>query len=144
MSGLLELRHEAIVSQYLAGATIAEVAALHGRTGESVRKILHRADAMRKPAVLADPLYPRRALLVAARLAGCTVEQLVSPWRERPLVRARFAVMACLRRRGVSTPQIGRRLNRTAWAVSHGLKQAAYLAERDPEFARMLAEVDAA
>jgi len=57
-------------------------------------------------------------------LSGFTVLQLIGAQRHRGVVRARWAVMVALHRRGWSTVQIGRLMGRDHTTVMHGLKQA--------------------
>lgn len=91
-----------------------------------------------------DPLYASRALAKAAGLSGANTEQLLLGWKQQELVRGRWAVMICLQRRGASKGQIGRRINRDPATVWHGLKMARALLAQDPDFAALVAEVDAA
>lgn len=93
-----------------------------------------------------DPLFHKRAVKVAAAIAGASVDQLVSDWRApKVLVHARWCVMASMRKRGSSLPQIGRRLGgRDHSTVAYGIDRAEYFAERSPEFRAMLEAVDAA
>jgi len=94
---------------------------------------------------VSDPLYSQRAIAVAARLAGSKPEQLLSDWR-RPkiLVRARWAVMMGMAKRGAGQSAIGRRLCRDHATVQYGISRGNALAARDAAFARLVAEVDAA
>lgn len=108
-------------------------------------EILIRAREVSVRGIAADPLYSHRAIALAARLAGGTPAQLVSDWR-RPkiLVRARWAVMLGMAKRGAGQSLIGRRMKRDHATVKYGLDQGAALIARDAEFARLVAEVDAA
>lgn len=60
----------------------------------------------------------------AAYATGRTVEEITGPCRARPLAWIRFAVMAEMRKQGVSLPKIARRLNRHHTTVMSGLLQA--------------------
>ena len=94
----------------------------------------------------ADPFFASRALKVAAGLAGATVPQLISGWRSPPvLIHARWAVMAALRKRGVSYPRIGRHMGgRDHSTVIYGVNQAAIHAAKSAEFRALCDAVNAA
>lgn len=91
-----------------------------------------------------DPLYAQRAIATAAELVGCSPEQLIEQGpRKRPQVRGRWAVMLVLTNRGASQTAIGRRLRRDHSSVGNGLRNARHLLTIDPEFAAIVAKVDA-
>lgn len=137
-------RNDAIVTDFEAGENVGILASRHGLSRSRIWDII-RERRGKTAEIYSDPLFPDRAIKVAAELAGANVAQLCSEWRApRELVHARWAFMAALRRRGVVTPSIGRRLNRDHSTVVYGLKQAKLLAARSPEFAEMMAKVDAA
>lgn len=91
-----------------------------------------------------DPLFHQRAIRVAAREAGYSEEVLLGEWRWQPLVHARWAVMIAMRRRGVSFPRIGAKLNREHTTVQHGVQSGLRRERWDPEFAELVAKVEAA
>ena len=94
---------------------------------------------------VADPLFAQRAIRAAAEGMGILPGTVTGPSRKPFIVHSRWAVMVALRRRGVSLPGIARRLRlRCHTTVVHGLTMAPYLAQRDPEFAALLAKVEAA
>ena len=136
-------RNQLMRAAFRDGMTVETLAARYGFTRDTIKRILRDGDPDKKAS--RDPLFFGRALVVAAELAGANVKQLCSEWRApKELVHARWAVMSEFRRRGLSTPAIGKRLNRDHSTVIYGLKQAGYLAERSPEFVQMLAAVEAA
>lgn len=87
----------------------------------------------------------QRVILLACARIGITPEQLVDSNRKRLFVRARWAVMAALRKFNPglwSTPKIGELLgNMDHSTVVYALKQAADLEKRDPAFAELIAEL---
>lgn len=140
----LTARNEAIASSFDEGRTVDEIVTLFGVKRDRVRFILRAAGRGLAP-ITSDPTFATRALQVAAELAGANVTQIRSSWRAPPeLVRARWAYMSAMRKRGVSFPQIGKRISRDHATVMYGCRQADYFAARSPEFAEMLAKVDAA
>lgn len=60
----------------------------------------------------------------ASLVSGFTVPQLTGAQRHRGVVRARWAVMLALHRRGWSTVQIGRLLGRDHTTIMYGLRRA--------------------
>lgn len=68
---------------------------------------------------------PRHGVLEGvARYRKLSVDDLRGPSRLPHIVRARWEVMAVLRRRGLSMEAIGRLINRNPTTVSHGLRRA--------------------
>lgn len=138
-------RNREIVSRYLAGEDMTAIGADYGLKRERVRRILVDLGALDDKPYTVDPFFAQRALKRAAELSGATVEQLKSGWRApKQLVHARWAFMVACQRRGASTPQIGKRINRDHSTVLYGLRQAEYRAERFPEFRALVAEIEAA
>jgi chromosomal replication initiator protein len=81
----------------------------------------------------------RRIVSGLADIMGVMPFEITGQARERRLARARWAAMVALRRRGLSTTQIGRHLgDRDHTTVMHGLKEAAKLQHNDPTFAAMV------
>lgn len=81
----------------------------------------------------------RRIVTGLADIMGVLPFEITGQARDRRLARARWAAMVALRRRGFSTPQIGRQLgNRDHTTVIHGLREAAKLQNSDPTFAAMV------
>lgn len=141
----LRERNAAMAAAYEAGEGVPAIAARHKLSVRHTEKILAEQGLRLTGNVHDDPLYPTRAIKVAATLAGASIPQLVSYWRApKELVHARWCVMAALRERGMSLPQIGRRLNRDHSTVIYGLSQVGTSAARDPAFADMLQQVRAA
>lgn len=136
-------RNRGMVEAFNAGTGFKELATLHGLSPERVRRILNQAGCKVR-GELFDLEYQARALKVAAELAGANVAQIKLFWRNRPLVRARWAYMAAMRKRGMSYPDIGKSLCRDHSTVVYGCEQAGHMAKRSPEFAQMLALVEAA
>lgn len=137
-------RNKVIVSEFEAGVPIDDLIAQYKLSRSRIRAIIHDARS-HMAEIFSDPMFPERAIKVAAELAGANVAQLCSEWRRpKVLIHARWAYMAAMRKRGVVTPAIGRRLNRDHSTVVYGLTQAEFLAARSPEFAEMMAKVDAA
>lgn len=137
-------RNTAIVTASQAGETIEILAARYSLKKHTVEDILRESGGGVR-AILTDPTFSERAMKTAAELAGANVKQLQSDWRSpKVLVHARWAYAVAMRKRGVSTPSIGRRLNRDHSTIVYAIQQAGYLAARSPEFAEMMAKVDAA
>lgn len=67
-------------------------------------------------------------------LTGVSETEIVSNFREREVVVARFALMLFLRKRGWSMPQIGKFMNRDHTTVMSGLKVARGYYESRPDF----------
>lgn len=140
-------RNVLIAADYLASLRITDLAAKYGVSKSRIFHILRDAGVRgAERAITRDPFYPARALKVAANLAGANVPQLISDWRSpKQLVHARWAVMANLHKRGVSTPMIGKCVGgRDHSTVLYGIRRAEEFAQRDIAFAEMLSRVDAA
>lgn len=61
---------------------------------------------------------------------------LLGPARFGFLLPARFALYKALTARGWSHNRTGAKLNRDRTTITHGVRRAEYLMERDPQFAR--------
>lgn len=141
----LARRNDTIAALADGGCTAEVIATRFGLKPRTVTDMLSRRNSPPPNPLAADPLFSERALKIAAELAGANVKQLQSNWRSpKQLVHARWAYAAAMRKRGASTPTIGRRLNRDHSTIVYALTQAGYLAARSPEFAEMMAKVDAA
>lgn len=89
-----------------------------------------------------DASYLARASAVAARELG--VADLWAPDRDKPLVRARWAVFLALRRGGLTPPRIGRLTGRDKTTVEYGLARAEILVAGCADFAELYRKVAAA
>lgn len=136
-------RDDDICADFLAGASIKELAARYG-LGEFRIYAIVRPVRPNGNKLTADPLYPQRALERAAQLSFIRVEQIQSDERFKHLVRTRWAVMAALHERGMSYKAIGRRLRRDHSTVMYGVRQAEYHAQRSPAFRALIEQVAAA
>ncbi|GGE26740.1 dnaA protein helix-turn-helix [Gemmobacter megaterium] len=86
-------------------------------------------------AIEADAQMLRRVLLpesmldevieVVARTNGLPVAAIRGAGRSKPVVAARWAVMAIARKRGMSAPEIARALRCDQSSVTHGLRRVA-------------------
>lgn len=145
MTSERQIRDAAIAAAFNAGESRQSLAERHGLTVSHIYKIIRQQNIAPPPEIMLDPFYSERAIAVAAEIAGANVQQLVSYWRApKILVHARWAVMTGMRRRGATLCQIGRRLGRDHQTVLYGLRQARIFSSRSPDFAEMLARVDAA
>ena len=54
---------------------------------------------------------------------GCTTQELLGPCKLRHLVEARWDCIAAFRKRGLSTTEIGRLLNRDHTTIGHALQK---------------------
>ena len=70
------------------------------------------------------------------RAHGVTLEQMQGPQRYRPIVRARWALIAALRERGWSLLRIGRFMNRDHTTVLYALRREAERRISSEELAR--------
>lgn len=89
-------------------------------------------------------LTTREIARTVAAIAGERTDELVSRNRACRLVTLRWVVMRLARAEGRSLHQIGRALGRDHTTVLHGLRASRYLGNRDPQRARLIAEVEAA
>lgn len=79
---------------------------------------------------------------IAARAAGCAYSDITGRCRRKPVVVARWAVMAALRDGlGWSTNRIGARLHLDHTTVMHGLARHAELAAQDAGYAALSARL---
>lgn len=113
----------------------------------ALREANRRAEELRKQ--IDDESAPRRTFVstkdiirLAANVAGITVAEMMGPGRSTKFVQARFAVYLVSQERGLSTPEIGRRVGgRDHSSVLHGIARAKDMEKRDPEFARIMARL---
>lgn len=97
------------------------------------------------PSWYRPPRHPPETINAACAVFGFTRAELISDHRGAGVVRARWAVMLAMHRRGYSTPRIGRALgNRDHTTVMHGLQRGKLIEARDPEFARLCVAVASA
>ena len=139
----MDARDFKIIAEHRAGATRDELAAKYGLSPIRIYVIV-RDDMVRMNKFADDPTFPQRAMKLAADLSGSHVDELKSHWRDKHLVRARWAVMAAMHERGAGPKAIARRLCRDHSTVKYGLRQVGVFAERSPEFRAMLDQVRAA
>lgn len=137
-------RRAGIVAAWLDGASVYALAKRHKFTRNHILKILRDAGYSQREPFASDPLFPSRAIKVAAQHAGHPTEMLVGPRRWRELVLARFAYIAAMVDRGASYSALGRRLSRDHSSIMHGHRRAAELRERDPEFVELVERIAAA
>lgn len=138
-----QVKHDQVRDLIAAGVDPDTVARRFRYTRTNVLKI-YRENRLPVPAIASDPLYWQRAVGVAARIAGVEAADIFSTSRKRHIVYARWAVMTGMVKRGVSRARVGKRLGRDHATVIHGLREIAYLADRRPDIAELLAKVDAA
>ncbi len=69
-------------------------------------------------------LNRRELFSLVLSLTGVHEREILSPFREKPVVYARWSIMLTLRRRGWSTPQIGKFLGRDHSTIVDGLRRA--------------------
>lgn len=74
----------------------------------------------------------------AHNVTGYPAPVLRGPYRLPEICRARFAVMAAMRKRGLSLEQIGRVLHRHHTTVLTGLRRADEIAACDPRFIELV------
>ncbi len=97
------------------------------------------------PAWYRPPHHPPQTIDAACAVFGFSRADLTGNARFAGLVRARWAVMLAMHRRGYSTPRIGRALGgRDHTTVMHGLLRGKLIEASNPEFASKCAAVAAA
>jgi hypothetical protein len=84
-------------------------------------------------------------IAIASALSRVRAVDIKGPRRNRVFVRVRQAVCYVAQKQGVhSYPQIGRALGgRDHSTVIHGARQAEIIAQRDPEYRKFLADIEA-
>lgn len=131
-----------VLELHAAGVELKEIAGRVGRREPYVWSVITRAQP---PAELArDPEFPLRAIRVAAAELGAEPADLRGDASTREFVRARWAVMLAMHRRGATNPRIARRLGRDTSTVWRSLDRAKYIVDRDPAFAALVRRVDQA
>ena len=75
-----------------------------------------------------------RAVVLVAAASGVSVADIKGASRTPIVCRARWATMHLMRARGLSTPQIGRALNRDHTTVLYGLDRVKALRLVNPDF----------
>lgn len=97
------------------------------------------------PSFYRTPLRVAHIVHHAAKLTGYSYSAIIGSSRQAPIVRIRWAIMLAMRKRGLSTPQIGRMLGkRDHSTVMHGLERAEALLTSDDDFAALVSMVTAA
>lgn len=83
----------------------------------------------------ARPVNPTDTrILLAAKMFNIHPRDLVGPYKFGFLMLPRYALTKALRMRGLSTPKIGKIVNRDHSSVLHHIKQADYFMQRDTEY----------
>jgi chromosomal replication initiation ATPase DnaA len=94
------------------------------------------------PAFYRAPRTSKSVILRAASLTGYAPKEITGVGRTAPLARVRFAIMLVLRRRGLSLPEIGRRLGgRDHTTVMHGVERAEAMLSSDADFAALFDQI---
>lgn len=137
-------RDDKIRAYVRSGKTIKEASKEFGVSYNIAVKACGGLGTLRRSELIKDPLFSSRALKVAAEAVGANPEQLRKNWREKPLVRARWAFMIAMRKRGASTKRIGNVLHRDHTTVIYALRKALPLVAQDPYFSDLVRRVDAA
>lgn len=96
------------------------------------------------PVARVVPDAGRRVLVMAAREAGVSVDELLAPNRRYDRLRPRWAAMLAMHRAGMTVPAVARRVARDRATVFHGLRRAEYRARRNTEFAALVDRMVAA
>lgn len=90
-------------------------------------------------AKLVNPTDTR--VLLAAQMFNIHPRDLVGPYKYDFLIKPRYALTKALRMRGLTTPQIGRIVNRDHTTVLYQLKQADNLIQRDAGYKKRINEL---
>ena len=80
-------------------------------------------------------------VLMAAKMFNIHPRDLIGHYRYGFLMLPRFALTKALRMRGISTPRIGKIVNRDHTTVLYQLKQIEYYLERHPAYKRKVEEL---
>ena len=102
------------------------------------------APGAQAPVARVVPDAGHRVLMMAAREAGVSVDELLAPNRHYARLRPRWAAMLAMRRAGMTVPAVARRVARDRATVFHGLARAEYRARRNAEFAALVDRMVAA
>lgn len=73
-------------------------------------------------------------IVLAAKMFNVHPRDLIGPYKFDFLMLPRFALTKALRMRGLSTPKIGKIVNRDHSSVLYHIGQADYFMQRDPEY----------
>ncbi|MBK1884130.1 hypothetical protein JIN85_17045 [Luteolibacter pohnpeiensis] len=79
-----------------------------------------------------------RLIDAASEFTGFSREDLLSTRRPDRLARTRWAIWSILRADDWTLREIGNAFNRDHGAVIHGLRRAAFIAGREPQFAALM------
>ena len=79
-------------------------------------------------------LFPYGVLEAVASTSGVTVAEITGPVRTERCVRARDVVVAILRARGMSYPEIGKLLHRDHTTIMHAISRIDEMMARNPAF----------
>lgn len=120
------------------------IARLTGISINVVRKACEDYISASERSRLSDPLFPSRAIKVAAREAGANIDQFRLNWKHREMVLARQAFILAMHKRGFPSPSIGKWLARDHSTVLNGLKRARERASNDSAFLAVFERVNAA
>lgn len=89
-------------------------------------------------------VWPRPGSIQSiVKRSGLSLRLLAGPRGTADMTRARFAVIAAARRRGHSSPKIGRILHRHHSSILAGAQRANEIAAADPSFAKLIEELSA-
>lgn len=131
-----------VLDLYAEGVDLDVIARRVARKPAYVRAVITEAQPASE--LSRDPEFPARAIRVAAAEINAEPADLRSEASAREYVRARWAVMLAMHRRGATNPRIARRVGRDTSTVWRSLEQAKYLLGRDPGFAALVRRVDQA
>lgn len=103
-----------------------------------------RHHALAVPKWYRPPVTARDIIERAADLTGIPASDITGPRRHAAICRVRWAVMAALRDKGLSLPQVGARLGRRDHTtIMHGLARAEAMARDDFGFRKLVRELGA-
>jgi chromosomal replication initiation ATPase DnaA len=77
----------------------------------------------------------------ASNITDVSRDELLGQSRNGYVCRVRFAVMLAAKRRGKSSPQIGKALSRDHTTILNGWKRGSELLAADPSFAALVTEI---
>lgn len=90
----------------------------------------------------AKPVNPTDTrVLLAAKMFNIHPRDLIGPYKYHFLMLPRYALTKALRMRGLTTPQIGRIVNRDHTTVLYQLKQADNFIQRDASYKKRVNEL---
>lgn len=77
-------------------------------------------------------------VMIAAKMFSVHPRDLIGPYKFDFLMLPRFALTKALRMRGLSTPKIGKIVNRDHSSILYHIGQADYFMQRDPEYKKKI------